>query len=150
MKPKSLISFFIILLALPVSAQFAWKMEAVNLDPEDVVIPPMLIQPFIENAIQHGIHHKEGTGHVTVRFLLKGDKILCEIEDDGIGREKSMETEFRKEKIHKSLATNIITERIRAINKPLKKKIRLDIIDLKSEKNEPLGTKFVIGLPLIG
>jgi tetratricopeptide (TPR) repeat protein len=121
-----------------------------QIDTEDVSIPPLLIQPFIENAIEHGIRHKETIGHIYVRFLLKDTKIHCEVEDDGVGREKAWATEFHKEKTHKSLATIIITERIRAINKRMKQKIRLNIVDLKSVQNEALGTKVVIDLPLMG
>jgi len=120
-----------------------------QLDPEEVTIPPMLIQPFIENAIEHGVKHRKTTGHITVRFLLKDQKIICEVEDDGVGREKAWETEYKTRKEHKSLATAIITDRIQAINRKMKEKIRLDIIDLKSDKNEPIGTKVVLDLPLV-
>ncbi len=120
-----------------------------QLDPENVSIPPMLIQPFIENAIEHGVKYKEDTGHIDVRFLLKDRKIICEVEDNGIGREKAWETKFKKDKTHKSLATSIIADRIQAINKKLKQKIRLDIIDLKSANNEPLGTKVVLDVPIV-
>jgi len=117
------------------------------LDPEDVTIPPMLIQPFIENAIEHGIQHKESIGHINVRFILKGNQVICEVEDDGVGREKAWEVEYKTRRDHKSLATAIINDRIQAINKKMKQKIRLEIIDLKSEDNEPLGTKVVLGVP---
>jgi len=119
-----------------------------NIDPEAMAIPPMLIQPFIENAIQHGIRLKQDKGHIFVRFMLENNKVICEVEDDGVGREKAWEAKYQKRKTHKSLATTIINERIRTINKKMKQKIRLDIIDLKSEKNEPKGTKIVLNLPL--
>jgi len=119
-----------------------------KIDLENAVIPPMLIQPFIENAIEHGIRHKVDKGHIIVRFNLKDQKIVCEIEDDGVGREKAWEAEY-KHKEHKSLATSIILDRIQAINKKMKEKIRLEIIDLKSDLNEPLGTKVVIDIPLV-
>ncbi len=118
-----------------------------RLDPEEVTIPPMLIQPFIENAIEHGIQQKQTTGHIKVRFMQKDDKIICEIEDDGVGREKAWETKYKTRTTHTSLATAIITDRIQAINKKMKQKIRLDIIDLKSGNNEPLGTKVVLDMP---
>ena len=81
--------------------EYAVKVDE-QLDTEEVVIPPMLIQPFIENAIQHGFHQKEDVGHVTVRFILIGKKIVCEVEDDGIGRERSWETTYQRKKSHKS------------------------------------------------
>ncbi len=118
-----------------------------KLDPEDVSIPPMLIQPFIENAIEHGIRHKKTTGYIAVRFILKGKQIICEVEDDGVGREKAWETEYKTRKEHTSLATAIIIDRIQAINKKMKQKIRLDIIDLKSNNELAIGTKVVICIP---
>jgi len=119
-----------------------------KLDTEEVSIPPMLIQPFIENAIDHGIRHKNTTGHIGVRFLLKGKQVVCEVEDDGVGRAKAWEIEFKTSKKHKSLATDIITDRIQAINKKMKHKIRLDIIDIKSIDDMAIGTKVVIGIPI--
>ncbi len=119
-----------------------------KLDTEDVTIPPMLIQPFIENAIQHGIQHKDSMGHIIVRFIVKGNMLSCEIEDDGVGREKAWEAEYKDKKTHKSLATEIISDRIKLINKKMKQKISMNIIDLKSDNNQPLGTKVVLDLPL--
>jgi len=107
----------------------------------------MLIQPFIENAIEHGVRHKETTGHIDVRFLLKDNQVVCEVEDDGIGREKAWETEYKTRKEHKSLATSIIMDRIQAINRKMKQKIRLEIIDLKSAEDVAEGTKVVITVP---
>jgi len=119
-----------------------------NLDAEEVSIPPMLLQPFIENAIEHGIRHKKTSGHIAVRFIRQGKQVICEVEDDGIGREKAWEVEYKTSKKHKSMATDIITDRIQAINKKMKQKIRLDIIDMKSPDDVAIGTKVVIGIPL--
>ncbi|MCD4729833.1 MAG: tetratricopeptide repeat protein [Bacteroidales bacterium] len=119
-----------------------------QLDPDDVSIPPMLIQPFIENAIKHGISQKTEKGNVFVRFKLEDKKVICEVEDDGVGREKAWEAEYKTRKEHKSLATSIILDRIKAINKKMKQKINLNIIDLRSDNNEPIGTMVVLNLPL--
>jgi hypothetical protein len=118
-----------------------------RIDTESTMIPPLLVQPFIENAIEHGIKHKKTKGHVYVRFLAEENQVVCEIEDDGIGREKAWEINYEKRKDHESLATTIIEERIRSLNKNLRKKIRFKIIDLKSEDDKALGTKVVIALP---
>jgi len=119
-----------------------------QIDPEEITIPPLLIQPFIENAIEHGVRAKETKGHIYLRFLLKENKIHCEVEDDGVGREKAWETKYQTRKEHKSLATEIIKDRIRAINRRMKQKIKLEIIDMKSETMEVVGTKVVIDLPI--
>jgi len=128
--------------------KFEYAVEVDNkLDPEEVTIPPMLIQPFIENAIEHGIRHKKTTGNIEVRFIRKGKLLICEVEDDGVGREKAWEVEYKTRKEHKSLATAIIKDRIQALNKKMKQKIRMDIIDLKSNNNVAIGTKVVIWIP---
>jgi predicted GH43/DUF377 family glycosyl hydrolase len=120
-----------------------------QIDKENSIIPPMLIQPFIENAIEHGIKHKETKGNIIVRFKLENKKVICEVEDDGVGREKAWETEYQKRKNHKSLATEIIKDRIQSLNKKLKQKINLSIIDLKTETNEPIGTRVVLNIPYL-
>jgi LytS/YehU family sensor histidine kinase len=117
------------------------------IDTESTVIPPLLVQPFIENAIEHGIKHKKTKGHVFLRFLAKENQVVCEVEDDGVGREKAWELEYAKHKDHQSLATTIIKERIQNLNKNLKNKIRFNIIDLKSEDGAVRGTRVVIALP---
>ena len=117
------------------------------IDLEGAILPPMLIQPFIENAIEHGIMHKKGPGRVFVRFTLNGKRITCEIEDDGVGREKAWEVEYAKKGKHKSLATEIIRDRIAVLNKKLKQKIRLSIIDLKPEAGGSTGTVVRLDLP---
>jgi LytS/YehU family sensor histidine kinase len=120
-----------------------------NIDIENAIIPPMLIQPFIENAIEHGIRHKESKGNINVSFSLQNKKVICEVEDDGVGREKAWEVEYQKQKTHKSLATNIINDRIHSLNKKLRQKISLSIIDLKSDTLEPAGTRVVLNIPYL-
>jgi signal transduction histidine kinase len=119
-----------------------------TIDTESIYLPPILIQPFIENAIEHGIKHMAGKGQIHLRFMAGSDKLVCEVEDNGVGRKNALEIESTIRKDHKSLATSIVKERILNLNKNLKNKIRFNIIDLKSEKNLPRGTKVVISLPL--
>jgi tetratricopeptide (TPR) repeat protein len=120
-----------------------------KLNPEEVTIPPMLIQPFIENAIKHGIGNKDEKGHIFVRFRRDDKKVICEVEDNGVGREKAWESEYTTKKDHKSLAIEIIKDRIQSLNKKLRQKINLTIIDLKTDTNEPLGTRVVLDLPYL-
>ncbi len=120
-----------------------------NINIENAIIPPMLIQPFIENAIEHGIRHKQDKGHIYIRFRLVEKKVICEVEDDGVGREKAWEAEYQKRKTHKSLATEIITDRILSLNKKLKQKIKLNIIDLRTGANKPIGTRVVLAVPYL-
>ena len=121
--------------------------KAINL--ENVNIPPMLAQPFIENSIEHGIKYKKSKGNIFIRFLLKNKCLIFEVEDDGVGREKAQEILYKQNKDHKSLATAITHERIRVLNKKLKKKITLRILDLKDYEGKPAGTKVVLIIPFI-
>jgi tetratricopeptide (TPR) repeat protein len=120
-----------------------------TLDPESVLIPPMLAQPFIENAIEHGIKHKETKGKIDVRFQMKNGYIEVEVEDDGIGRQRAQEILRRQDGYRKSLATNITKNRIQIINKKLKGKIILEIKDLYFNDFKPAGLVVSIKIPLI-
>jgi hypothetical protein len=129
--------------------KFEFKIEVDDqLDIENTLIPSMITQPFVENAIEHGIKQKTSKGNIQVRYLQKGEMLVIEVEDDGIGRSKAKELSLVKNKDHTSLATSIIRERIRSLNRALKKKIRLDILDLKNEKGEAAGTKVILEVPL--
>jgi len=118
-----------------------------HINQEDMTIPPMLVQPFIENAIEHGFRHKKEKGNIDVRFILQGNRILCEIEDDGIGREKAWEAEYTEKVKYKSLATQIIKERIDLLNQKLKQKIHFEILDKTSKNKMAQGTIVLIDLP---
>jgi tetratricopeptide (TPR) repeat protein len=131
------------------SDQFDYELEVDDsLDPESTFVPPMLTQPFIENAIEHGIRNLGSKGKIDVRFIRRDDKILLEIEDNGIGREKAQELLRQRDKTHKSLATAITMERITVLNRKLKRKITMEIMDLKDEQGEARGTRVVFGLPV--
>ncbi|MBE9480960.1 MAG: histidine kinase, partial [Bacteroidetes bacterium] len=119
-----------------------------TLETETISIPPMLAQPFIENSIEHGFKYKDGKGNIKVRFGLNGNLIRFEVIDDGIGREKAIEILLKQNKDHRSMATDITRERLAILNKKLKKKITLEIIDLKNKAGLGTGTKVVFEIPL--
>ena len=119
------------------------------IDTGGMKIPPMLAQPFIENSIEHGIKHKKSKGNIFIRINLNNGMIVFEVEDDGVGREKAKEIIYKQDKYHKSLATVITRERIQVLNKRLKKKIVLTILDLKDEHNNPSGTKVTFEIPAV-
>jgi tetratricopeptide (TPR) repeat protein len=118
-----------------------------KLDPENLEIPVMLLQPFIENAIEHGIKQKKGKGRIGIRIERKDDSTIFEVEDDGIGREKAQELLQQRDKYHKSMATAITLERIAVLNRKHSRKITMEIIDLKDEKGEARGTLVRFGIP---
>ncbi len=126
---------------------FAIKVDN-TLDTTTIMIPPMIAQPFIENAIEHGIRHKETKGLIEISFKKNSGHFTYEITDDGIGREKAKELQTNKEKGHKSMATTITTERIQALNRKRKDKIVLCITDLKNGAGTGCGTSVIFKIPL--
>lgn len=111
-----------------------------SIDPEEILIPPMLIQPFVENSIKHGISFVEN-GKITISFSIKNDLLHCEIIDNGIGVHQSKE--LKKVSSHKSVALKVTQERIRNLSK----KGAFSIIELYNE-GKVTGTKVLFEIPL--
>jgi len=105
-------------------------------------IPPMMAQPFIENAIEHGLKPMFSNAYLQVKFAEENGLIVIEIIDNGVGREKSGKHKGEKKN---SMATRLTYERIKLLNKSLHKKGLLLIEDLKS--GEQSGTKVTIKVP---
>ena len=120
-----------------------------QIDKENTLIPPMLAQPFIENAIEHGIRHKETAGNISIRFMLEDGLVRFEVEDDGIGRERAREIEHSRNIHHRSMSTSITHDRLFALNKKHRKKILIEIVDLKDKQGNPCGTKVAFGIPVV-
>lgn len=107
-------------------------------DPE-YLIPTMLIQPYVENAIKHGLLHKKGNKQLTISFRKLDNRLCCEIRDNGVGRSKSEEINRRQPFRHHSFSTKANESRIDLINQTLSQKIDFKIIDLK-ENGVGVGT----------
>ena len=116
----------------------------------ETLIPVMLLQPFIENAIKHGLLHKVGTKSLQISFHKKGEhRLRCCIEDNGIGREAA--AKFSNEK-HNSFATEAIDEKMELLNKNTSRNISIEIVDLKegdaTNATIATGTKVIIEFDL--
>lgn len=119
-----------------------------GLDIESIEIPPMLFQPYIENAIWHGLMHKNGNGKVSLLVSRENGHLKCIIEDDGIGRERAFELKSKNATKKKSMGMRITKDRINMINKLYNSNTTVNIIDLKNEKGEALGTKVELNIPI--
>lgn len=118
-----------------------------KIDTANAFIPHFLIQPFVENAIWHGLLAKEGDKNLHIYFdLVTEHKIACTMDDNGVGR-KSRETKQNPEK--ESLAINFIQQRLDLINKMTKGDYKITIIDKVDDKGNSEGTKIIITLPII-
>ncbi len=111
--------------------------------PKDFLVPPMIIQPFIENAVWHGLMHREKDRKLTVEFLGKEKRLRCIITDNGIGRKAAQE--ISKNKSHKSsLGIDITNERLEKLSELYDLKSHFEIIDLYNAQGEPSGTRVII------
>jgi tetratricopeptide (TPR) repeat protein len=130
------------------AGKFTWSIEIGEaLDKDNVMIPPMLAQPFIENAVEHGISGRNSGGEIRIRFSRSGDELIFEVTDNGIGLEKALEA--KKEKSgHQSLASEITAERLELINRRKSKKVLLSIRNLRNTAEEITGTSVSFSIPL--
>ena len=114
---------------------------------EEIAIPTMLVQPYVENSIKHGFLHKKEQCELTISFTHSEDykSIICVITDNGIGRKRANELQTKRN--HESFATKANNDRLQMINQGKDKKIGVTITDLLDHNKSPLGTKVVILIP---
>lgn len=110
-------------------------------------LPPLLIQPFVENAILHGLVPKEGKGKIGVRFDVAMGQLICVISDDGIGISKSKQMKEQSVQAHKSMALAITKKRLEIMEATLLKSAQIEIQE-EEENNEITGTKVTLRLPV--
>jgi ligand-binding sensor domain-containing protein/anti-sigma regulatory factor (Ser/Thr protein kinase) len=120
-----------------------------KIDTSHYRIPPLLIQPYVENAIWHGLMHKEGKGLLKIEMELDENIIVCTIEDNGIGREKANEIRKSQNRKYVSKGTNITGDRLRLINTLNNIKMDVHYFDLHDTDGKACGTKVIISFPLI-
>ena len=120
-----------------------------NINAESYLIPSMLIQPYVENAIWHGLLHKEDKGHLALNFSLSdSNNLKVVIEDNGVGREKAREFKSKQVLKKKSYGMQITENRIAIINKTMNINATSDIVDLKDAFGNAIGTKVILNIPL--
>lgn len=127
--------------------KFEFFIEASDDIEDDMALPPLLIQPFVENAILHGIVPKEGNGVISVRFDVADNQLICTITDDGIGFNHSKALKENSVKAHQSMALEITRKRLEIIEATTAKKANVSISEIV-ENNVVVGTKVTLLLPL--
>jgi ligand-binding sensor domain-containing protein/two-component sensor histidine kinase len=121
-----------------------------NIHPEKILIPSMLIQPYIENAIWHGLLHKEEKGKLLIEFKLVNKNIFeVTIEDNGIGRKKAAELKSKEVLKEKSYGMAISGDRLKIVNQLYNQQASCEVVDLFDEYNRPCGTRVILKLPVI-
>jgi sensor histidine kinase YesM len=107
----------------------------------------MMIQPFVENAIVHGIKKKEGKGIIEINFNTRLSLLICEIVDNGIGREKSSENKKVTKAKHKSTGISVTRKRLEQLKNQTGLNAGIEIIDLKDNSGVPTGTRVILSIP---
>ena len=116
-----------------------------NVSVATILIPPLIIQPYVENAIWHGLLHKQtGEGKLQINIWMKDETLQIKITDNGVGREKATALKSNKTLLHKSHGMKITSERLEVINNLYKVNASVEITDLKDDQNQANGTSVLI------
>lgn len=121
---------------------------AENIDDEYTELPPMLIQPFVENSIKHGLLHKKGLKELHLTFALNDDEtfLICTIQDNGIGRAQSKAIQQKNK--HNSFSTSAIAQRLELLYGGANMENLLQYKDLTDENGNPTGTVAILQIYL--
>ncbi|HJS55741.1 MAG TPA: histidine kinase, partial [Chitinophagaceae bacterium] len=120
-----------------------------TVNPDNVEVPPLIIQPYVENAIWHGLLHKETPGCLCISVSMPGENMLeCTIEDNGVGRQKAKDLKSKSATTRKSLGMKLTEDRLTLLNKYAELNASIDIIDLSNGNGEATGTKVILKIPV--
>lgn len=109
----------------------------------------MLLQPYVENAICHGLINKEGKGNLKIDIRLEKDYLRFIIEDDGVGREAAMKIKLGRSKNHVPLGTRITESRMELANEFYGTRMKVHYTDLHDSRGHPSGTRVEIQIPIL-
>lgn len=145
------LELYIELEALRFNKKFNYKISVDSeVEMDYIEIPPLIIQPYVENSIWHGLmHKKEGTGSLIINIKKEGETLICVIEDNGIGREAAKKLKSKTAVKQKSYGMNITKERLQFINHSnnnngQKATTNIEVIDLKDQNGKATGTRIII------
>ena len=123
----------------------------IDLDPtlkaDNDTLPPMLVQPFVENAVIHGISSLPEKGKITIQFQKQADHIVCTVEDNGIGRKRAASHKRSPDESHTSTGIAVTQERLEIMEQEEGAKFGIQFIDLEQAGTHATGTKVEIKMP---
>ena len=138
-----LLSIYLELEKLRFKDDFEYQINVNNA--EDIQVPPMLIQPFVENAIKHGLLHKEGMKKLEITFNLN-DTLHCTVKDNGVGRKKAQEIKQRQQKNYQSFSVDATKKRFEIMVNHYQNDFNITYTDLMNDE-KPAGTQVFISMP---
>jgi streptogramin lyase len=135
------------------SLRFDQKFEykiivADNVDTTMLKVPPLIIQPYAENAIWHGLMHKKEKGHLEIELYQQEEILFCKITDDGIGRKGAAELKSKSASIHKSMGMRITADRIAILQQKKQSDTTIKITDLVLPDGDAGGTEVLLKIPV--
>jgi LytS/YehU family sensor histidine kinase len=129
--------------------KFDFKIECdPDLDADFIHVPPMLLQPYVENAIWHGLMLKKDKGNLWVNISQERSNLICTVTDNGIGRKKAAEFKSMSASEHKSMGMSITAGRIALLDQQKQAESSVQITDLVFPDGSPGGTEVVIKIPV--
>jgi ligand-binding sensor domain-containing protein len=120
-----------------------------DLDKDNLFVPPLFLQPFVENAIRHGLRHKTTPdGKIKIIIYQAGNDIIFTVEDNGVGRQEANKLKTSRHIEYQSKGINLTLDRLQMLNAENSEKTEVQIIDLNDDHQRPAGTKIIIRIPL--
>lgn len=120
-----------------------------NIQGDSIYVPPLIIQPYVENAIWHGLLHKEEAGELRISLHKRTPGVLeCVIEDNGVGREKARELRSKSASSKKSLGMRLTEDRLALLNAQTQLDASVEVEDLRTTAGSSLGTKVILKIPI--
>jgi len=136
--------------ALRFEHHFTYKISVPkDMDIEVLKVPPLIIQPYAENAIWHGLMHKEEKGHLEIEVCQEDDHLFFKITDDGIGRKQAAALASKSATKHKSMGLRITADRIAMLQSSKGKESPVTINDLVNADGSIAGTEVIIKMPVL-
>lgn len=143
----SVLECYLELEAVRLNHSFTYRIDvAPDIDGKAVMIPPMLIQPYVENSITHGLRPARAGGEITIAVRVEGSSIVISITDNGIGRTRAANA--RGTTTHRSRGMSVTRERLEILGSLSNQCYELDVIDLTGDEGLPLGTRVNIRIPV--
>jgi tetratricopeptide (TPR) repeat protein len=148
---SEILGYYLELQQLRFSSPFSYNIQIdASIDSDAVLVPPMITQPFVENAVEHGLKDSHENGFLNIRFKKLNTQMIIEVEDNGLGiNHATQQKNDHKVKSHESMAIKITKERLDVIHNDSGGKVGLEIIDKKEVNPFDHGTLVRIILPVV-
>lgn len=133
--------------SLRADGKFTYEIIGDESLPSNITLPSLIIQPFVENAIWHGVMPKGSGGKIVLTFRMQANRIFCSVEDNGIGRVEA--EKYASAKAHKSLGSKITLQRLQLLKSMYGQQLGIIYFDLKDSSGTPIGTRVELAIPIL-